>query len=71
MSICSLDPPDLSRNSTADVALEHWADVGPEVVIFLAVLAPWRCRMLASPMSTRVALCVIGSHLSCARLTLS
>lgn len=33
MSICSLDPPDLSRNSTADVALEHWGRRGGTVKI--------------------------------------
>lgn len=28
MSICSLDPPDLSRNCTADIAHEHWGRRG-------------------------------------------
>lgn len=37
MRICSLDPPDLSRNSTADVALEHWGRRGPRGCYFLAV----------------------------------
>ena len=36
MSICSLDPPDLSRNSTADVALEHWGRRGSRGCYFLS-----------------------------------
>lgn len=36
MSICSLDPPDLSRNSTADVALEHWGRRGPRGRYYLS-----------------------------------
>lgn len=36
MSICSLDPPDLSRNSTADVALEHWGRRGSRGRYFLS-----------------------------------